>query len=75
MTEVDLRKIIPNRFHRQHLRNACQSSQIEHSSMSTLMHGSGQGHMSMCVCEACVFAAKARLPKRRMSNVQSNGEN
>ena len=72
LTEVDLRKLIPNRFHRQHLRNACQSQTQEHNSLSKLMHGSGQGHLSMCVCEACVFAANQRKPRRRMSNVQKN---
>jgi hypothetical protein len=72
MTEVELKKIISNRFHRQHLRNSAQSSQMEHQSISKLIHNSNSyhGNMSMCVCEACVFAAKQRKPRHVKSNRQ-----
>jgi len=72
MTEIDLKKVISNRFHRQHLKNAAQSSQLEHKSLSSLMHNSNEqhGHMSMCLCEACSFATKQNKPKHKKSNVQ-----
>ena len=67
MTQYDLKKIIPNRFHRQHLRSAAQSSQMEQASLSSLMHASAT--MSMCRCEACVFAAKETKTKRKLTRL------
>ena len=76
MTETDLKKVISNRFHRQHLKNAAQSSQLEHKSLSNLMHNSNEqhGHMSMCLCEACSFATKQKKPKQKKANVQKTFE-
>ena len=56
LPETELRKLIRNRFHRQHLRNSISISMLDSLSLTSLVHGSGT---SMCSCEACAFQRRS----------------